>query len=132
MKPQHIYHRHRINDRIIDVKYFKKCLFYEANNHFSHTVKQLHILFRTSYHLVLLYFIFQEKEQPYLEAHGDIIDQWKQKVVAEKQAKMPGKGKRYTVDGRLEKRRANVGNNLQNHITVEDSLKELIRRDRWA
>ncbi|KAI1722628.1 mitochondrial ribosome protein 63 domain-containing protein [Ditylenchus destructor] len=77
-------------------------------------------------------YITEEKERPYVEARGDIIDQWKQKVVAEKQAKMPGKGKRYTVDGRLEKRRANVGNNLQNHVTVEDSLKELIRRDRWA
>lgn len=46
-------------------------------------------------------------------------------------AKMPSKPKNYTIDGRLEKRCANVGNLLHNHRRIEDTLKEVIRRERW-
>lgn len=44
---------------------------------------------------------------------------------------MPSKPKQYTIDGRLEIRRANVGNLLHSHRSVEDSLKEVMRRERW-
>lgn len=52
-------------------------------------------------------------------------------MIAKKQAKMPNKKKFCKADGTLEKRQANVGNLLHSHRTVEDSLKDLIRRNRW-
>lgn len=73
----------------------------------------------------------QEQEGPYVEKFGTIVDEWNNKMIAKKQAKMPNKDKFYKADGTLEKAQANVGNLLHNHRTVEDSLKELIRRNRW-
>jgi len=71
-------------------------------------------------------------ERPYVELHGDIIDQWNAEKVAERQDKMPGKPKRCNLaDGRLEKRRANVGNLLQEHRTLESTMADLIARNRW-
>lgn len=68
---------------------------------------------------------------PFVEKYGTIVDEWKQEKGEELQSKMPNKEKQYKMDGRLENRRANVGNLLHNHRTVEESLKDLIRRDRW-
>ena len=73
-----------------------------------------------------------ERERPYIEQYGDVVDQWKQSQIEAKQRKMPNKPKIFKVyDGNLEKRRANVGNMLHSHRTVEEQMKDLIRLTRW-
>ncbi|KAL3117748.1 hypothetical protein niasHT_000924 [Heterodera trifolii] len=73
-----------------------------------------------------------EKEAPYLERYGNINDEWTQRTVEAKHRKMPNKPKiRQIASGEVEKRRANVGNLLHAHRTVEDELKNLERRNRW-
>ncbi|KAL3117747.1 hypothetical protein niasHT_000923 [Heterodera trifolii] len=73
-----------------------------------------------------------EKEAPYLERYGNINDEWTQRAVEAKHRKMPSKPKiRQIASGEVEKRRANVGNLLHAHRTVEDELKNLERRNRW-
>jgi hypothetical protein len=72
-----------------------------------------------------------EKEAPYLERYGNIVEQRTQELIEEKQRKMPSKPKYLKVNGEVEKRRANVGNMLHSHRTVETQMKELIRRTRW-
>ncbi|VDM65437.1 unnamed protein product [Strongylus vulgaris] len=45
--------------------------------------------------------------------------------------RMPGKLKRTEGSRNAVRRRANIGNVLHSHKTVEDSLTELINRNRW-
>jgi hypothetical protein len=76
-------------------------------------------------------YLNEEKERPWLERYGDIVDQKIDQIVEEDQRRMPSKPKIYKLNGELEKRRANVGNLLHSHRTVESQMKELIRRSRW-
>uniref|UniRef100_A0A1I7X044 MRP-S23 domain-containing protein n=1 Tax=Heterorhabditis bacteriophora TaxID=37862 RepID=A0A1I7X044_HETBA len=45
--------------------------------------------------------------------------------------RMPGKAKRTEGSKQAVRRRANIGNLLHSHITVEESLASLINRNRW-
>ena len=72
-----------------------------------------------------------DREQPYLERHGDVVDQSTQQEIEAKQRKMPSKPKLFKATGQLEKKRANVGNMLHSHRTVESQMQRLIRRSRW-
>uniref|UniRef100_A0A1I8BX31 Transposase n=1 Tax=Meloidogyne hapla TaxID=6305 RepID=A0A1I8BX31_MELHA len=77
-------------------------------------------------------YLNSERERPYIERYGDVVDQWRQSQIEAKQRKMPNKPKIFKVyDGSLEKRRANIGNMLHSHRTVEDQMKDLIRLTRW-
>nr|CDJ91642.1 Unknown [Haemonchus contortus] len=60
------------------------------------------------------------------------LDQIREQEKARAEAlRMPGKAKRVDGSKRAVRRRANVGNLLQKHITVEDSLAELMNRNCW-
>ena len=72
-----------------------------------------------------------EQEAAYLERYGDVLEQNRREVVEAHQRKMPNKPKVTKVNGEVDKKRANVGNMLHSHRTVEDQMKELIRRSRW-
>lgn len=70
-------------------------------------------------------------EAPYIAQHGTIGDQRIAALTEANQRRMPGKPKRRTALNEVLKARANVGNLLHGHRTIEQSLKEAIIRKRW-
>ncbi|WKY00505.1 hypothetical protein Q1695_014947 [Nippostrongylus brasiliensis] len=78
-------------------------------------------------------YIAKEAEQDYfasLNVSG--LDQLREQEQAKLEAaRMPGKPKRTEGSKHAVRRRANVGNLLHTHKTVEDSLAELMNRNRW-
>ena len=63
--------------------------------------------------------------------HGTVDDQIAHQKEIEKQAKMPGEPKILNERLRVDRRRANIGNLLHSHRTVEDSMFDLLQRKRW-
>ncbi|KAL6728785.1 hypothetical protein Aduo_010521 [Ancylostoma duodenale] len=60
------------------------------------------------------------------------LDEIREKERAKLEAqRMPGKVKRTHGSKNAVRRRANIGNLLHTHTTVEDSLAELMNRNRW-
>lgn len=76
-------------------------------------------------------YLTNDKEQPYWDKYGspEELRLAKQKEI--EQATMPGKPKRISEFKKADKKVANLGNMLHYNRTVEDSLKDLIRRNRW-
>lgn len=71
-------------------------------------------------------------EQDYIEKYGTAAEQRDKEHLESEQRRMPGKPKRKIVGtGKVLRTRANVGNLLHEHRTIENSLKELIIRQRW-
>ncbi|VDO28763.1 unnamed protein product [Haemonchus placei] len=78
-------------------------------------------------------FQLREAESDYFASKNVTgLDQIREQEKARAEAlRMPGKAKRVDGSKRAIRRRANVGNLLQKHITVEDSLAELMNRNCW-
>ncbi|KAH7722646.1 hypothetical protein AAVH_09897 [Aphelenchoides avenae] len=76
-------------------------------------------------------YLNEEIEKPYIEKHGDVHQQLERERERAQQARMPGDEKWIGEHGKANKRYANYGNLLHHHRTVEDSMGELIRRNRW-
>ncbi|TKR67978.1 hypothetical protein L596_024039 [Steinernema carpocapsae] len=73
----------------------------------------------------------KEQETAYWQKHKSVDDQKEAKKLEERQRTMPGEVKRESEFKKMDRRYANVGNSLHKHRTIEDSLSELIRRNRW-
>jgi len=76
-------------------------------------------------------YITEEEERPYVMKYGNILDQWAEQKISEKQARMPSKPKKYKIIGGIERKTANVGNLLHRHRTVEEQLSNIILNKRW-
>lgn len=77
-------------------------------------------------------YIKKEMEQKYIEKYGTAVEQREKELQETKQRSMPGKSKKRIVgSGAVLRARANVGNLLHEHRTIENSLQELIVRQRW-
>ena len=74
---------------------------------------------------------FQEKEASYIHKNGNIREQVANAKKHEEQKRMPGKAKILRDNGTAYKAYANYGNLLHKHRTVEDSMFQLIRREKW-
>lgn len=71
-------------------------------------------------------------EHEYVKKYGTSAEQRAKELLETKQRRMPGEPKKRIVgSGKVLKARANVGNLLHEHRTIENSLKELIIRQRW-
>lgn len=71
-------------------------------------------------------------EHEYIQKYGTPTEQREKELLEMEQRRMPGKPKKRIVgSGKVLKARANVGNLLHEHRTIESSLKELIVRQRW-
>uniref|UniRef100_A0A1I7ZRP5 Transposase n=1 Tax=Steinernema glaseri TaxID=37863 RepID=A0A1I7ZRP5_9BILA len=73
----------------------------------------------------------KEQEAAYWAKHGSVDAQNEAKKLEAQQRRMPGEVKRETEFKKADRRVANIGNSLHKHRTIEDSLGELIRRNRW-
>lgn len=70
-------------------------------------------------------------EQEYIKKYGTSAEQREKELLEMEQRRMPGQPKKKIVGSdKVLKARANVGNLLHEHRTVESSLKELILRQR--
>uniref|UniRef100_A0A914ZP98 Uncharacterized protein n=1 Tax=Parascaris univalens TaxID=6257 RepID=A0A914ZP98_PARUN len=76
-------------------------------------------------------FLSKEQEAPYIRLHGSPAQQRETDELRLRQAAMPGEPKKIKMHKSGKQPQANVGNLLHAHRTVEDSLHELIRRQRW-
>ncbi|VDM40368.1 unnamed protein product [Toxocara canis] len=76
-------------------------------------------------------YISKEQEEPYIRLHGCPADEREQNALRKEQSTMPGEPKQIAMHKGGRQRAANVGNLLHSHRTVEDSLYEVIRRQRW-
>uniref|UniRef100_A0AC35TYU5 Uncharacterized protein n=1 Tax=Rhabditophanes sp. KR3021 TaxID=114890 RepID=A0AC35TYU5_9BILA len=76
-------------------------------------------------------FLGKEQEQAYWDKHGTPQLMRTKEEEKKEQATMPGKVKRISEFKGADKKVANIGNMLHFDRTVEDSLKDLIRRNRW-
>uniref|UniRef100_F1LEL8 Uncharacterized protein n=1 Tax=Ascaris suum TaxID=6253 RepID=F1LEL8_ASCSU len=76
-------------------------------------------------------FLSKEQEAPYIRLHGSPAQQREADELRLQQAAMPGGPKKIKMHKSGKQPQANVGNLLHAHRTVEDSLHELIRRQRW-
>uniref|UniRef100_A0A0K0G134 ATP synthase subunit d, mitochondrial n=1 Tax=Strongyloides venezuelensis TaxID=75913 RepID=A0A0K0G134_STRVS len=76
-------------------------------------------------------YLTSDKEQFFWEKYGspEKLRLAEQKKI--EQSTMPGKAKRISEFKNADKRVANIGNMLHYNRTVEDSMKDLIRRNRW-
>ena len=77
------------------------------------------------------FLVFQEKEAPYITVHGTFDQQFEAAALEAEQKMMPDEPKRVTGYKTFDRLKGNIGNMLHSHRTVEDSMKELIRRQRW-
>ncbi|KAJ1363254.1 hypothetical protein KIN20_023081 [Parelaphostrongylus tenuis] len=78
-------------------------------------------------------YITAEMESAYFASKGvEGLDGLREQEYAKLEAqRMPGKEKRTHGSKSVVRRRANVGNLLHTHKTVEDSLADLMNRNRW-
>ncbi|VDM99523.1 unnamed protein product [Thelazia callipaeda] len=77
-------------------------------------------------------YITKDMEVEYIKKYGTSEQQREQELLKIEQSRMPGKPKRRIVgSGKVLRARANVGNLLHEHRTIESSLQELIVRQRW-
>uniref|UniRef100_A0A0K0CVB0 Transposase n=1 Tax=Angiostrongylus cantonensis TaxID=6313 RepID=A0A0K0CVB0_ANGCA len=78
-------------------------------------------------------YITAEMESAYFASKGvKGLDELREKEHAKLEAqRMPGKEKRTHGSKFAVRRRANIGNLLHTHRTVEDSLADLMNRNRW-
>ncbi|KAK5964739.1 hypothetical protein GCK32_010235 [Trichostrongylus colubriformis] len=78
-------------------------------------------------------YVTAEVESDYFASKNvSSLDELREQEKARAEAsRMPGKEKRTEGSKRAVRRRANVGNLLHKHITIEDSLAELMNRNRW-
>uniref|UniRef100_A0A915Q0W4 Uncharacterized protein n=1 Tax=Setaria digitata TaxID=48799 RepID=A0A915Q0W4_9BILA len=101
----------------------------------NNAVRQLQDKMKMEYqvmrHLATPY-ITKEMEQEYIKKYGTSTEQLEKELLEVEQRRMPGKPKKRIVgSGKVLKARANVGNLLHEHRTIENSLQELIIRQRW-
>uniref|UniRef100_A0A0R3S574 39S ribosomal protein L59, mitochondrial n=1 Tax=Elaeophora elaphi TaxID=1147741 RepID=A0A0R3S574_9BILA len=77
-------------------------------------------------------YLNKEMEDEYIKKYGTPTEEQEKELLEMEQRRMPGKPKKRIVgSGKVLKARANVGNLLHEHRTIESSLKELIVRQRW-
>ncbi|VDN23237.1 unnamed protein product [Gongylonema pulchrum] len=77
-------------------------------------------------------YLSKEMESDYVAKYGTSAEQRERQAQELEQRRMPGKPKRRIVGtGKVLRARANVGNLLHEHRTIESTLKELIVRQRW-
>uniref|UniRef100_A0A0N4ZPM8 39S ribosomal protein L52, mitochondrial n=1 Tax=Parastrongyloides trichosuri TaxID=131310 RepID=A0A0N4ZPM8_PARTI len=76
-------------------------------------------------------YLTNDKEEAYWKIYGSPEKMRSEALKKEEQGTMPGKAKRISDFKLADKRVANIGNMLHHTRTVEDSLKGLIRRNRW-
>lgn len=76
-------------------------------------------------------YLTKEKEAVYIHKFGTHEDRVNRLAEEEKQRSMPGEAKYITEHGKSAQIYGNYGNLLHKHRTVEDSMTELIRRERW-
>ncbi|VDM22202.1 unnamed protein product [Wuchereria bancrofti] len=77
-------------------------------------------------------YLNKEMEHEYIKKYGTCAEQREKEFLEMEQRRMPGKPKKRIVgSGEVLKAKANIGNLLHEHRTIESSLKELIVRQRW-
>ncbi|KAK0418030.1 hypothetical protein QR680_013337 [Steinernema hermaphroditum] len=73
----------------------------------------------------------KDQEAAYWDKYTSVDAQNETKKLETQQRRMPGEVKRESEFKKADRRVANIGNSLHKHRTIEDSLGELIRRNRW-
>jgi hypothetical protein len=73
----------------------------------------------------------QEVERPYLEHYGSLAEQRARDKSLADCRRMPGEVKKITGMKAVDRKAGNIGNLLHRPITVEDSMSELIGRNRY-
>uniref|UniRef100_A0A7E4ZWM1 Uncharacterized protein n=1 Tax=Panagrellus redivivus TaxID=6233 RepID=A0A7E4ZWM1_PANRE len=75
-------------------------------------------------------YLNEEAEAPYVQQFGNVKEVVEKEIELKKQTRMPGDVKQVT-NNTVPKLYGNYGNLLHKHRTVEDSLFQLVRRERW-
>uniref|UniRef100_A0AC35FVZ9 Uncharacterized protein n=1 Tax=Panagrolaimus sp. PS1159 TaxID=55785 RepID=A0AC35FVZ9_9BILA len=76
-------------------------------------------------------YITEEKEAPYIRQNGNFNEQLANAKKIKEHQRMPGEPKYLKEDGTVYKPFGNYGNLLHKHRSVEDSMFQLIRREKW-
>ncbi|VDK87077.1 unnamed protein product [Litomosoides sigmodontis] len=101
----------------------------------SNAIRQLQDKLKLEYEVMKCLatpYLNKEMEYEYVKKYGTSAEQRAKELLETKQRRMPGEPKKRIVgSGKVLKARANVGNLLHEHRTIENTLKELIIRQRW-